>query len=275
MKNIVPKGYLEITQVFNRLGRIHYGQSWTGQELTAQHLPSPDEISAERQKAAKDYEELNEHLGVEASMVQESGKPPGHLVEKNPYLDDSLPNPKDQKYLAEREARQRRDDIEGQLIDHLYNGDIPSFLKDQHGEINKLPSRLWQSTEFTFSVISNTAQWQINKQTNLKGAVLLKTDDAKEFPRATKAGAQAQKTEKGVPLRGRGRPSVMPKILEEMRHRKRSGELKSSMYAEASGLAEWAKTHHPKEAPRAHTIENNDRAKSLHKILTGKNPPEK
>ena len=46
MKNLTPKGYQEITSVFNRIGQIHYGDAWTGAELNARQLPDPDEIDA-------------------------------------------------------------------------------------------------------------------------------------------------------------------------------------------------------------------------------------
>ena len=234
MKNLTPEGYREIENVFNELGQIHYGDAWTGTELNARRLPSPDEITARRQRETEDYEEQKRTHGG-PTLRQAPGKPPGHLIEFNPFADDSLPDPNDEEYLAEREARQRRDEIEHRLIGHLYNGTIPTYLKDQHGEIRDLPSRLWQSNGFWFSLSSNLAKWQTDQQTTYTGSLLVKITDARQFLK-TVAIDSATHQDKVVKLRGRGRPSCMPEIAQEMRRRHERGKMLPSMYGEARVL---------------------------------------
>jgi hypothetical protein len=53
-----------------------------------------------------------------------------------------------------------------------------------------------------------------------------------------------------------GRPSMMPKIEAEMRHRAAAGQLRDTLSAESRVLARWAQTTHPDEGPpRAESIE--------------------
>ena len=189
MKNLTPRGYCEITDVFNQLGQIHYGDVWTGAELSARQLPGPDEIKAKRQEAARNYEEWKREAGVTASMQPDLGKPPGHFIEVNPYMDESLPDPNNEEYLSEREARERRDEIEHQLIGHLYSGAPPAYLKDQYGEFRALPNQLWQSRELSFHLISNAVEWWRYGQVMHSGGVFVKTVDAEKFIKAVEEGA--------------------------------------------------------------------------------------
>ena len=265
---ITPEGYWEIASVFNRLGESRYGDAWTGAELNARQLPSPDEISAKRQEEAEDYEEAKHAHGVEAFMQQASGKPPGHLVEINPFADDSLPDPDDKKYLAEREARQRRDEIEPRLIERLYSGTIPVYLKDQHGEIHDLPSRLWQSAEFRYFLGSSWAEWRADKQTTYTGSLLVKITDAWQLLAEDSTPRQG----KVVPLRPVGRRSSdWAEVKQEMRRRHTEGEMLSSLYQEAKVLAKWAKTNVAKP-PKESTIKNDPHIKRIYRELQ-KPPP--
>ena len=165
--SFIPDGYCDFRGCFNLIGEARFGEDWTGRELGARPIPSPEERDREVgswiERLEKhqpddlpiDREDFFRLLGKKAALGRDAegltvSFSDDHLFFGEIVREWEAIDPKKDEYknlYSELcEFLVRKNDVLSEIRQNLYNGRIRAYLLDSYGHLEGVPKDVWATS---------------------------------------------------------------------------------------------------------------------------------
>ena len=164
MLNPDPDKFYTLPDAFDVLGREHYHDTWTGDEIAARNLPQPEPTSQILERAGRGSDRESRESRERADKVKRAKKAAMGVDIPTLRRSQRHPAPLDPQQIQENErehsARIRRGMAEAKLRRLLYGNDILTvLLNSQDGRLVDISPALWLADKFTVDFASGQASW--------------------------------------------------------------------------------------------------------------------